>query len=68
MKISINGETREAPDGASVHDALIALGLDPAQKGIAVAMDGEVVFRKDWRTVRLKPESRMEVVRAVAGG
>ncbi len=68
MKIIVNGEAREVPDGATVQDALIALGMDPEEKGIAVAVDGEVVFRKDWREVRVKPGSRVEVVKAVAGG
>ena len=68
MKIRLNGEAREITLDATVHQMLIDLGLEPAQKGIAVAVDGEMVFRKDWQTIRLKPESKVEIVRAVAGG
>ena len=68
MRIRINGEAQEVPDGTSLHQLLARLGMDPEQRGIAAALDGEVVFRKDWRETPLKPESRVEIVRAVAGG
>lgn len=67
MTIRVNGEAREV-EGATVYEVLVLLGLDPGEKGVAVALDGTVVFRKDWPTAPVKPGSKVEIVRAVAGG
>ncbi len=66
MQVWINGERRELPDGASVRDALVALGAP--ESGIAVAVDGEVVRRADWSSVALGAGARVEVLTAVQGG
>jgi sulfur carrier protein len=68
MTIIINGEGREIPDGTSLYDLLARLDLNPEEPGVAAALDGEVVFRRAWRDTPLKPGSRLEIVRAVAGG
>ena len=66
MQVWINGERRELADGASVRDALVALGAP--ESGIAVAVDGEVVRRSDWASVALAEGARVEVLTAVQGG
>ena len=66
MQVWINGEQRELPDGASVRDALTALGA-PGD-GVAVAVDGEVVPRGEWSAVVLGEGARVEVLTAVQGG
>ena len=43
MKISVNGKDKEVRSNLNVHDLLIALELNPAQAGIAVAVDREVI-------------------------
>jgi sulfur carrier protein len=66
VQVWINGEQRELPDGASVRDALTALGA-PGD-GVAVAVDGEVVPRGEWSVVVLGEGARVEVLTAVQGG
>jgi len=68
MKAEVNGEPREIELGQTVYGLLVDLQLDPEQKGMAVAVDQEVVLRRDWEETRLRPGSRIEIIRAVAGG
>jgi sulfur carrier protein len=37
-------------------------------RGIAVAIDGEVVRRSEWTTTLIPDDAQIEVVTAVAGG
>ena len=66
MKVSVNGETQELADGATVADLLAELGLPAA--GIAVAVNGEVVTRAWHARTVLADAARVEVLTAVQGG
>ena len=66
MQVWINGEARELVAGATVLDALTALGAP--DRGVAVAVDGEVVRRADWPATPLADGARVEVLTAVQGG
>lgn len=66
MRIRINGEQHELPDGATVRDALEQLGAPGA--GIAVAVDNSVVPRAAWPETELTDDSVVEVLTAVQGG
>ena len=68
MTIELNGRTVELPAGATVADAVIEAGTDGDSRGVAVAVDGEVVRRADWGKTKLRPDQNVEVVRAVQGG
>ena len=68
MIIELNGTTAELPSGASLSDAVIATGVDPDRRGIAAALDGEVVPRPDWGRTEVREGQSVEVVRAVQGG
>lgn len=68
MNIQINGEERQVSPGLTVSQLLAELGMDPQRPGTAVAVDGEVIFRQDWKEKVLAPGARVEIVRAVAGG
>jgi sulfur carrier protein len=67
MKVQINGEERELPVGATVLDAVAVAGADPG-RGVAIAVDGEVVPRADLGLVELREGQRIEVVAAIGGG
>ncbi len=69
MEVRLNGAPRELPDDATVADAVsvVAEGASSA-RGIAVAVNGEVVSRSRWNDVRLGADDRVEVLRAVGGG
>ena len=66
MNVVLNGTDRELPDGATIADVLAL--LDAPDRGVAVAVDAEVVPRGEWHGVRLHEGSRVEVVQAVQGG
>jgi sulfur carrier protein len=66
MDVFINGEPAALPEGATVATALARLDLP--DRGIAVALDREVVPRGEWTRRTLGDGSRLEVVRAVQGG
>lgn len=66
MKLRVNGSDKEVPDGATV-SGLLSSVLD-SHKGVAVAVDGEVVPRRDWESAKLSEGQAVEIVRAVQGG
>jgi sulfur carrier protein len=70
IKVSVNGEPRELPEGTSVADAITgATGRSgPETAGVAAALNGEVVRRSDWTVTTLKEADRLEVLTAVQGG
>jgi sulfur carrier protein len=66
--VELNGREEGLPDGATVADAVKAVGVDGETRGVAVAVDGEVVRRTDWVSTRLSDRQAVEIVRAVQGG
>ena len=67
MRVTINGEERELPDGASVADVIAQLGMRDLP-GIAVELDGRFVERDAYSETRLTQGATMEIVRFVGGG
>ena len=66
MNVVINGEPTELSTGATVATALDALELP--DRGVAVAVDAEVVPRGEWPDHELAEGARVEVLRAIQGG
>ena len=68
MKVLLNGAEAELADGATVAVALGLLDLPAAGRGVAVAVDAEVVPRGQWAATELHDGARVEVLRAIQGG
>ena len=69
MKVKLNGETRELTDGATVADLVERSGLEPERRrGIAVAIDAEVIPRSEWKSTELAEGQAVELVTAIQGG
>jgi sulfur carrier protein len=68
MQIVLNGEPQELPDGATVESAVIATGVPANGRGVAVAVDREVVPRGEWSTTPVRDGQQVEVLHAVQGG
>ncbi len=68
MTIWVNGSEHELPEGATVAQAVAAAGAPPDGRGVAAAVDGEVVPRERWQETPLADGQRIEVVQAVQGG
>ena len=68
MRVVLNGERRDLAPDATVREAVTATGAPSEGRGVAVALDGEVVPRRLWDEISLEEGQRVEVVRAVQGG
>lgn len=66
MYVRVNGTEREVPDGATVTGLLAALGVPG--RGVAVAVDGQVVARAEHGTTVVPDGAEVEVLTAVQGG
>lgn len=66
--VIVNGERRELPEGATVEAAVAAAGVPAEGRGVAVALDGEVVPRGAWATTSVEEGQQVEVLHAVQGG
>ena len=68
MTVLVNGEARQLAPGTTVQALLDALAVPGGGRGVAVAVDAEVVPRGEWETTRLDEGARVEVLRAIQGG
>ncbi|MGC2202283.1 MAG: sulfur carrier protein ThiS [Stellaceae bacterium] len=66
-RIRINGVDEEIAV-ATIKDLLIALGVDPAARFLAIAVNGSVVHRSEWDTKSLTRGDDVEIVRPFSGG
>jgi sulfur carrier protein len=64
--IAVNGQARTVPDGGTVEQVV---GETTAlTSGIAIAVNGEVIPRREWAGTVLRDGDQLEVVTAVQGG
>lgn len=68
ISVQLNGEWHELDDGATVADAVELLGVPLDARGVAVAVDREVVRRGAWQETPLAPGARVEILTAIQGG
>jgi sulfur carrier protein len=68
MEITLNGAPRELPAPMTVAGLVGTLGVRADGRGVAVAVDGEVLTRAAWAETALREGARVEVVVAVQGG
>ena len=66
--IVLNGESFEVQRGETVVAVLERLGVSAKARGVAVAVDGEVVPRACWEVFALAEDARVEVLTAMQGG
>jgi sulfur carrier protein len=68
MMIELNGDPCDVPAGATVAQVVVLSGAGHEPRGVAVAVDGEVVPRSTWDDVQVAADQKVEVWRAVRGG
>jgi sulfur carrier protein len=68
MNVTINGEPHRLQAGATVATVVEMLDVAPGARGVAVALDGEVVTRSQWSATELRDGCLVEVVAAIQGG
>lgn len=73
IELTINGDPHRLPAGSTAADAVekvLAAGMSgtPDGRGMAVALDGEVVPRSEWQRTPLAAGQAVEVLAAIQGG
>lgn len=62
MRINLNGQPRSVEPGATLRD------LVPAERGVAIALNGVVVPSGSWQSTPVSENDAVEVVTAHQGG
>ena len=68
MRVELNGEPRRAGGGDDAGRAVRAAGAGRRRRGVAVALDGEVVPRGEWDGDGAARRAEVEVLAAIQGG
>ena len=66
MKITINGELREIPDGFSV--SALLQHLEMTAERVAIERNLDILPRAKWQETPVQPDDRFEIVHLVGGG
>lgn len=66
MRLTVNGDSRELPDGATVSALIAHLGV-PERK-VAVERNLEIVPKSQYGQTRLSDGDRIEIVHIIGGG
>ena len=67
--ITINGKPRDIAPGTTVAALLEALEeVPPGRRGVAVAIDAEVVPRGEWPSTEVVDGAAVEILVAIQGG
>jgi sulfur carrier protein len=68
VKIFVNGEPLTVPDHSTVASLVTQSGAPGGERGVAVAIDAEVVPRSEWERTPLSDGQRVEILAAIQGG
>ncbi len=68
MIVHVNGERRDVGDGTTVAALVASARPERTGRGVAVAVDAEVVPRGRWEKHELHDGARVEILTAVQGG
>jgi sulfur carrier protein len=68
VKIILNGNEKDVNDGANLLDLLLQSKISNDKQGVAVAINEDVISRKEWKQIKLKQNDRIEIIQAVQGG
>ena len=66
MLIYVNKEKQEIVDSLTLNGLVERLGVDT--KGMAIAINNEVIPKSSWDKVQFKENDRVTMIRATAGG
>ena len=66
MKLVVNGDARDVAEGIVL--ATLVADVAPSPKGVAVAVNGDIVPRSSWEQTMLVDDDRVEILSAAQGG
>lgn len=66
MKVTVNGESRDVPDGLNVYSLLTHLGI--AAERVAIECNLDILPRERWPATSVASGDSFEIVHFVGGG
>jgi len=66
LRVTINGEGKEVPDGLNIPGLLAQLGITSDR--VAIEYNLQVLPRAQWESTHIQPNDRFEIVHFVGGG
>ncbi|HEY0098893.1 MAG TPA: sulfur carrier protein ThiS [Pyrinomonadaceae bacterium] len=66
MRVQVNGEIRELPEGTTLGELVRELSLAPER--LAIELNREVVRRAAWPETEIREGDAVEIVHFVGGG
>jgi thiamine biosynthesis protein ThiS len=66
LRVTVNGESKEIPNGATLSDLLVHIGLKPEL--VAVEVNRVIIRKHDWSMTTLTDGDSLEIVHFVGGG
>ena len=68
MRVTINSELKDIEHVETLAALLGLFGVSSETRGVAVALNGEVVPKSAWASARVREGDAVEVIHAVQGG
>ena len=68
MTITLNGNPTKVAENITIKELLNQTEGIEDRKGVAVAVNDDVVPRAEWETRKIEEGARVEVIQAVQGG
>ena len=66
MQVKINGAVAELPDNCSIKELVLARKL-PSDV-VIIELNGEIINRGKWESLKLNPDDSLELIRIISGG
>ncbi len=66
MKITVNGESKEAPENITIFDYVSQLSFDP--ETVVVELNSKIVRRVDYKITHLEDGCVLVLIRFIGGG
>jgi len=68
MTIYVNGEQETIEENITLEAFLKTKRISKEDKGVAVALNDDVIPKSEWSSKQLEEGAQVEIVRAVQGG
>jgi sulfur carrier protein len=66
VRLEINGQNRELPEGLTLPEVVRELGLVP--ETVLLEHNGQALLRSEWAGITARDGDKIEILRVVAGG
>lgn len=67
MEVLVNNQSIQAPDSCTLDKLMPLLGISDA-RGIAIAVNEQVIAKANWLTYTLSPADKIMLIKATQGG